>query len=161
MKTQRSLQLILAFWMAFASALPVACLPAFFAAEKSPMAAASVRSSQPSARSCCCPDAQKMQRRMECCQEQPKRRMNADADSSHARSSHQGCRCAVAPQSPTRGPTHEETRHSPAIALLVDSPEFVPAAAFRAAAVAPGYAYSSLNRIAFSLLPSRAPPVSA
>lgn len=166
MRTLRPLQLLLALWLTLTSVVSGSCLALSSPQVNAGVAQSSVSLiSKQSANPCCCPDPAKMQREMPCCAE-PKT-MHDSATSVSLPSAHSsqlkqtGCGCAFTPQSPTRGPTQEKTRF-----LTVEALSFVQSSTLFMSSLSAEVQIDCtsdlyLYRTAFSLLPSRAPPVLA
>ena len=159
----RHLQLILAIWLTITSVIPVSCLPMLLQQNSSVVSGDGVSSMSPTSTSaCCCSDAVKTQQRMACCAE-PSTAHDAKILSASHRSQPtlKGCHCAVAPQSPTRGPNQDKTRPQSAEPLPVALPTLTPAFT---ETVDLSVAWSSTvpyQCVALSSLSPRAPPVLA
>ena len=166
MRTLRHLQLLLALWLTFTSVVSGSCLSLSSPQISSGTPQSSVfLMSKQSASPCCCPDPAKVQREMPCCAEP--RMTHGDATSASSPLTHStqlkqtGCGCAFTPQSPTRGPTQEGTRFLITEALPLAQSAALFTSSLSAEVQIDRTSDLYLHRTAFSLLPSRAPPVLA
>ena len=139
MRTMRHLKLILAIWLTITSVMPVSCLPMLMQQNSSVVSGYGVSSMSPTSTSaCCCSAAVKTQQRMACCAE-PSTAYDAKIlyASHRSQPTLKGCHCAVAPQSPTRGPNQDKTRPQSIEALPIALPSLSPTFTTTACAAEP------------------------